>query len=137
MKRPEATISVKGRFLGVALLVVIQFIVGVIHIILGLATISVNPLGASFSMTYNVYTLVYGCLTVFFTYLLWNGKRLGWIGTVATSIFVIVVDSLAAFDVSNILSIPAPKFAAIGKITFSILVLAYLLQHHVTSKYNI
>jgi hypothetical protein len=34
---------------------------------------------------YRVCTLVYGCLTFFFTYLVWKIRRLGLIGTVAVS----------------------------------------------------
>jgi hypothetical protein len=38
---------------------------------------------------------------------------------------------------SNILSIPAPKFAAIGEIPFSILIIIYLLQNHIRSIYQV
>jgi len=140
MKSSKTIVMYKNRFLGILFLVIIQLIVGFTHIFFGLALISGIFSFNSYSIAptiYTVYTLVYGLLTAFFTYLIWKRKRLGWIGTVAISIFVILVDSLALFDLTNILSIPAPKFAAIGEIPFSILVLAYLLQNHVRLKYNI
>ena len=139
MKMSKSDVTFKQRYLGIMFLVIVQLIVGLIHIVFGLALIS-GIFSFSTHLTtiiYSLYTLVYGFLTVFFTYLVWKGKRLGWIGTVAISVFVIIVDSLAVFDLSNILGIPAPKFAAMGEIPFSILVLAYLLQYHVRSKYNI
>ena len=140
MKGSKNEVTFKNRYLGILFLVIVQLIVGVIHIFFGLALISGNFSFDSYPLTptiYSIYTLVYGCLAVFFTYLVWKGKRLGWIGTVAISLFVIVVDALAVFNFTNILSIPAPKFAAIGEIPFNILVIVYLLQYHVRSKYNI
>jgi hypothetical protein len=140
MKSSKTIVMYKNRYLGILFLVIIQLIVGFTHIFFGLALISGIFSFNSYSIAptiYTVYTLVYGSLTAFFTYLIWKRKRFGWIGTVAISLFVIVVDFLSVFDLSNILSIPAPKFAAIGEIPFSILVLAYLLQNHVRSKYNI
>jgi hypothetical protein len=51
------------------------------------------------------------------------------------SLFVVVSDSLAIFNLFNVLGIP--EAAAIGEITFSILILAYLLQDHIRAEYNI
>ena len=89
MKRPQEGVSFKGRFLGIAVLVVAQFIIGIIHVIFGFAMLSGSFSVATFSMTplvYGIYTLAYGALTLLFTYLVWVGKRLGWIGTVAVSL---------------------------------------------------
>ncbi len=139
MKTSKKDITFRGRYLGILFLVSIHLIVGLIHLVSGLALILGYYSFAAYSTTmiYSVYTLVYGFLTAVFTYLVWKGNRMGWIGTVAISTFVIIIDSLAVFNLSNILSIPAPKFAAIGEIPFSILVLVYLLQNHVRAKYNI
>jgi len=139
MKSHSKVVLFRERFLGIAFLTVIQFIVGIIHAISGFALLSGSVSLASFSMIpmiYAVYTLVYGSITLIFTYLLWRGRRSGWIGTVSVSLLVIFVDVLAVFDLSNVLSVPAPKVAAIGEIPYSILVFVYLLQHHVKSKYN-
>lgn len=136
MKRSSLPLF-RGRFFGIVVLIAIQLIVGVIHVAFGLVMLSGN-LSASFTMTptvYSVYTLVYGSLTFVFACLLWTGKRLGWIGTVFVSLFVIVADTLTVLNLLTYLGIP--KVAAIGEIPFSILVLAYLLQHHVRTKYNI
>ena len=138
MKRSKGGVSVRGRFLGMAGLVVVQFIVGIIHVLFGFALLSGSFLVASYSVmptVYTFYTLVYGWLTLFFTYLIWVGKRSGWIGTVAVSFFVIFADLLAVLDLFSVLGIP--KIAGILEVPFYALVLAYIFQSHVRSKYNI
>jgi len=138
MERPGKTPAFKGRFLGVAVLVAVQFSIGVIHVIFGFALLSGSFSVAALSVTplvYSIYTSAYGLLTLLFTYLVWVGKRLGWIGTVAVSLFVILADTLTVLDLLNVLGIP--KFAAVGEIPFSTIVLGYLLQPHVKAKYNI
>ena len=138
MERPQKVVTVKGRLLGIAFLVVVQFIIGLIHVIFGFAMLTGSFAVAAFSMTplvYSIYTSAYGSLTLLFTYLVWVGKRLGWVGTAAVSLFVIVADVLAVLDLLSILGIP--KFAAVGEISFSIVVLAYILQSHVRSKYGV
>ncbi|MFC1486078.1 hypothetical protein ACFLRN_00080 [Thermoproteota archaeon] len=140
MKRSTKDVTFRERFLGITVLVVVQLIVGIIHVIFGFNLLSGGFSVVSYSMIpmmYTFYTLSYGLLTLFFTYLIWLGKRSGWIGTVAVSLFVIIVDILAVLDLSNVLGIPAPKVAAIGEIPFGILILVYLLQYHVRSKYGI
>jgi hypothetical protein len=138
-KKSKNDVTFKGRYLGILVLVIALSIVGLMHMFFGLALISGDLYFGSYSTTvvYSVYTLVYGFLTVFFAYLLWEEKRFGWIGTVSISIFVIIVDALAVSNLSNILNVPAPKFATIGEIPFSILILAYLFQDHIISKYDI
>ena len=140
MKRSTTDVTFRERFLGITVLVVVQLIVGIIHVIFGFALLSGGFSVVSYSMIpmmYTFYTLSYGLLTLFFAYLIWLGKRSGWIGTVAVSLFVIIVDILAVLDLSNVLGIPVPKVAAIGEIPFGILILVYLLQYHVRSKYGI
>lgn len=139
MSKPIENINVKGRFLGILILVIVQSLIGFIHIFFGVFLLlgSFVPV-ASFStapLIYNSYTLVYGLLTVFFTYLFWKGKKSGWIGTASISIFVTAVDTLAIFDLFNVLGIP--KTAGLGEIPYSLIILFYLLQNHVRSKYNI
>jgi hypothetical protein len=136
MKRSSLPLF-KGRFFGIVVLVAIQLIVGVIHVAFGLVMLSGN-LSTSFTMTptvYSIYTLVYGSLTFLFACLLWMGKRSGWIGTVLVSLFVIAADTLTALNLLTYLGIP--KSAAIGEIPFSIIILTYLIQSHVRTKYNI
>jgi hypothetical protein len=129
--------SIRGRFLGVVILVGIQLLVGLIHVFFGLVMFSGN-LSISFistPMIYSMYTLVYGGLTFVFTCLLWLGKRLGWIGTIVVSLFVIVADTLTVLDLFTGLGIPAT--AALGEIPFSTLIIAYLIQRHVRTKYSV
>ena len=95
MERASKVVLFQGRYLGLAVLSVIQLINGIIHTFSGLALL----FGDYFPMTpssnapavFSFYTLVYGVLTLFFTYLLWKEKRIGWIGTLTVSLFVIIV----------------------------------------------
>ena len=131
MPRSNTQLIVKNRNFGIFVLVTIQVILGLIHLFFGLTFSSTVP------RTYNVYTIVYGSFTLVFSYLIWKGKRLGWMGIVAIAVFIIIIDILAVFEISNLLHIPAPKEVAIGEIPFSILVLVYLFQKHIRSKYRI
>lgn len=74
----------RGRNFGITTLVVAQLLIGVIHVFFGALLLafedfSVFPATAA----YDVYTLVYGLLVLVFAVLLWQGKKAGWIGTVA------------------------------------------------------
>lgn len=132
MSKKRNKIMFKGNYLGFTVLILIQFIVGIVHIFFGLIML----LDVSYLMTpliYNFYTFFYGIFTLIFTYLLWKCNRLGWIGTILVSLFVILVDSLTALNLLTILGIP--KIAAIGEIPYSIIIIAYLLQNHVRTKY--
>ena len=86
-------------------------------------------------MVYSLYTLIYGILVTIFTYLFWKEKHIGWIGTAAISIFIIIVDILAIFDLLNFLSIP--KMAGLGEIPYSLFVLFYLFEEHIKLQYKI
>jgi len=137
MKKPIENINVRERFLGVFILVIVQSLVGLIHIFLGSVMIlgtSVAPYSTS-SLIYSYYTLAFGLLTLFFTILLWAGKRLGWIGTVAIFLFVTIADTIAFFSLFNVLGIP--KIAGLGEIPYSLIILCYLLQSHIKLKYAI
>jgi hypothetical protein len=114
--------SFKGIYPGVLVLIIVQFLGGVVHTIIGFGLIY----AVSGELVYNVYTLLYGIFTMIFAYGLWTGKKSGWIYTIIVSLFVIVVD---ISTVLNIQLIPGvPKSAALGEISISIIFLAYLLQ---------
>jgi hypothetical protein len=137
MERPRKVPVFKGRFLGIAVLVAVQFLIGAVHVVFGFAMLSGSFSAAAFSLTplvYSIYTAAYGLLTLLFAYLVWAGKRSGWIGTAAVFSFVILADTLTVLGLLTALGIP--KLAAVGEIPFSILVIAYLLQPHVRAKYN-
>jgi hypothetical protein len=138
----------RGRFLGIAVLAGIQVINGLIHTFSGLALVlgSYSPTASSNArLIFGVYNLIYGLLTIFFTHLLWKGKRSGWIGTVAVSLFVIIEDTLTVLNLLNVPDIL--KTAIFGEIPYSacmharslahLLITIYLLQKHVRSKYEI
>jgi len=138
MESSPAVPTFKGRFFGVAVLVAVQFLIGIIHVAFGFAMLSGSFSVAAVSVTplvYSIYTAAYGLLTLLFTYLFWVGKSLGWIGTASVSSFVIIADSLTVLGLLTVLGIP--PLAAVGEIPFSILVVAYLLQPHIRAKYRI
>jgi hypothetical protein len=131
-KPPLPTIfKIKG--LGIAILTVAQLFIGTVHLFIGLLLIvTPTPFMAS-TLVYDVYTVVFGLLVDVFAVLVWQGKKAGWIGTVAVSFFVIVADSLA---VLNLPSIPGiPKFAGPTEIAYSIFIVAYLMVPHVRKKF--
>jgi hypothetical protein len=139
MSNSRTPINYKGRSLGIILLVAVQLLVGFIHVVFGFWLFSAPRLVPFFGSTpgldiYSVYTVVFGLLTLTFTYGLWKEKSWGWLGTVAVSIFVTSADSLALLDLPSIPGIP--KFAGFGEITYSVLVLLYLSQAHVSTKYK-
>ena len=139
MKKPIENLNVRGRFLGVFILVIVQSFVGFIHTYFGFVLFigGFVPVASSsiVPMIYNFYTMVYGILSVFFTYLFWKERKLGWIGIVAISLFIIIADALALFDLYNILCIP--KTAGLGEIPYSLIILFYVFEDHVRLRYNI
>ena len=131
--------SYKGRNFGIVVLVVVQLIIGLIHVVFGvrllLASNDSASLGFSLGYIYNLYALLYGLLTSVFTVSLWFKKNWGWYGTLAIGFFVIVADSLTLLNLPIVPGIP--KFAGVGEIPYSIIVIAYLLQSHVRPEYGI
>ena len=114
--------SFKGRYPGVFVLVILQFLVGSIHAAIGLGLV----FAASGELGYNVYTFLYGVVTIIFTYGLWSVKKSGYLCTIIVSILVIVVDVSAFLGMSLIAGVP--RAAALGEIMYSLVVMAYLFQ---------
>jgi hypothetical protein len=134
IKKQPPTITYKGRSLGILILVISQLIIGAIHAFFGLLLLAYENL--SFLPTtavYDVYTFIFGILVLVFAVFIWQGKKVGWIGTVAVSLFVITADSLTLLDLPSIPGIP--KFAGFAEIAYSVLVLGYLLQTRIRKKY--
>ena len=130
----------KGRILGIVVLAVAQFTIGVIHVFSGFLLLFASPsttfiISAQPPEIYSIYTLAFGLLVLICTYGIWLGKSWGWNGTVAVSIFVIVTDALALLNLPSIPGIP--KLAAAAEIIYSLMVLLYLSQTHVRAKYKI
>ena len=136
MSKKPPTITYKGRSLGIVILTVVQLIIGAIHVFFGFLLLAFENL--SFIQTtiiYDFYTITFSVLTIVFAVFIWKGNKLGWVGTVAVSLFVIIADSLTLLNLPSIPGIP--KFAGFGEIAYSVLVVGYLLQVSVRRKYFI
>jgi len=130
--------SYKGRNFGIVVLVVIQSIIGSIHVVFGIwllfATNDSAFLGFTLCHIYSWYTLLYGVSILVFSVGLWLKKNWGWYGTLAVSFFVIVADLLRILDLPSVPGIP--KLAGVGEIPYSIVVVAYLMQSHIITEYG-
>jgi hypothetical protein len=136
MSKKPPTINYKGRNLGIVILTVAQLIIGAIHVFFGFLLLAFeNLLFIQATTIYALYTIIFSVLTVVFAVFIWNGKKLGWVGTVAVALFVIIADSLTLLNLPSIPGIP--KFAGFGEIAYSVLVVGYLLQVGVRRKYSI
>src|SRR5512135_1175930 len=105
-KKPPA-ITYKGRSLGIVILTVAQLIIGGIHVFFGLLLLAYeNLLFIQTSIIYDFYTIIFSVLTIVFAIFIWKRKKLGWVGTVAVALFVIVADCLTLLDLPSIPGIP-------------------------------
>lgn len=133
MTSKREPITYKGRSLGIIVLTSAQLLIGAIHFLLGALLIAFGASILQATEAYNVYTLIFGLLVVVFTMFIWQGKKAGWLGTIAVSLFVIGADALT---VSNLPSIPGiPKLAAPTEIGYSAMVIIYLSLPHVRKKF--
>lgn len=133
-KKQTPIITYKGRSLGIVILTVAQLIIGAIHAFFGLLLLAFENLSfIQATAAYDVYTFVFGLLALVFAVFIWQGKKAGWVGTVAVSLFVIAADSLTLLDLPSIPGIP--KFPAITEIAYSLLIVFYLLQSGIRRKY--
>jgi hypothetical protein len=143
MKTNHPPIVFRDRNLGLVLLVASQLLVGIVHVIFGFWLLSASSItaqeatifGAPVPDIYSFYTIVFSALTLLFAIPLWQQKRWGWIGTFGILAFVIVADSLTLLNLPSVPGIP--KFAGYGEITYSIIVMFYLLQNHIRKKFKI
>ena len=117
------------------MLTLAQLLIGVIHVLFGFWLLSSENSFLHATVAYDFYTIAFGTLTLFFGLFIWQGKRSGWIGTIAVSVFVSVADALT---LANLPSIPGiPTFAAPTEIGYSLIVIVYLLQPHVKRKFGL
>ena len=125
----------RGRSLGIAILTGAQLLIGGIHVFFGALLLVFEDFSfLPTTATYDVYTIVFGLLTLVFAVYIWRGKKVGWVGTIAVSVFVIIVDSLAVLNLPSIPGVPA--FPAYTEIPYSIIIIAYLLQSGVRKKFQ-
>jgi len=122
--------SFKVRYLGVFVLAVIQFLVGTVHVAIGLGFV----FAASGEMVYDIYTFLYGFLSIIFVYGLWSGKKMGYLGTILLSLLVIIIDTSTVLGVSLIAGVP--RTAALGEIGYSLFIMAYLFQPKIISLFT-
>lgn len=142
MKTTQPQIEYKGRSLGILFLTGAQVLIGFIHFVSGFWLLYAPRTEAfgilsttSDPIIYSIYTIMFGFLTLLFAALLWFQKTTGWAGTFLVLAFIIVVDLLTLLDLPSIPGIP--KLAGYGEITYSSIVLLYLLKKGVREKYLI
>jgi hypothetical protein len=108
-------------------------LIGSIHLLIGLTLLAAEILNSQVSIAYDVYTVACGSLVLVFTMYVWQGKKVGWIGTYMVLLFVIASDTLTVLGLPSIPGIPS--FAAPTEIGYSIIVIVYLSLPHVRRKF--
>jgi hypothetical protein len=133
MTSKRIQVTYKGRRMGIVALTAAQLLIGAIHVLFAIWLLTVETSIMQTTVAYDVYTLVFGLLVLVFAVFIWQGKKGGWVGTVAVSLFVIVADTLTFLNLPSVPGIP--KFAAGTEIVYSLLVIIYLLQNGIRRKY--
>lgn len=132
--KPHPPTLYKGRSWGIVVLTLAQILIGAIHVFSGLLLLSYELAAKTqVSIAYDVYTLAFGLLVLVFAGFLWNGKKIGWAGTIAALLFVVVADSLTLLNLPGIPGIPT--FAAPTEIAYGVWVVVYLFLPHVRKKF--
>ena len=81
------------------MLTVAQIFIGAIHVFFGFLLLAFENLSfIQATIVYDVYTIIFGVLTVVFAVFIWQGKKAGWIGTIAISA---IRDCCRFFDASG------------------------------------
>jgi len=124
----------EGRKIDLVILTIAQLLIGAIHIFFGLLLLAFENFAfVQATFMYSSYTLIFGLMVMKFAFLIWQGKKFGWAGTIGVMFFVIVVDSLALLNLPSIPGIP--KLPALIEIIYSLFVIFYLSQRHVREKF--
>ena len=130
----------RGRSAGSLVLVTAQMLIGAVHAFFGFwllysSSAPFAKIGSQGPDVYSIYTLVFGSLTLVLSVPLWRQKSWGWWSTIGVLAFVVVADSLTLVGLPSIPGIP--KVAGFGEISYSIIVIVYLLQPHVRAAFKI
>jgi hypothetical protein len=126
--------TIKGRTLGLVVLVGLQLLIGIIHLFAGLLLLAYEDFSALLpTSAYNIYTFVFGLLVVSFSYGIWLGRRWGWLGTIAVSVFVIIADSTALLNVPFVQG--TPQGPAAVEIPYSLILICYLFLGKVRKRF--
>jgi hypothetical protein len=124
----------KGRSIGIVILTTAQLLIGGIHVFFGALLLAFEDLNViQATISYDVYTVVFGVIVAAFAFLIWQGKKPGWVGTIAVSVFVSVADTLALLDLPSIPGIP--KAPALAEIAYSLIIILYLSKREVRKKF--
>jgi hypothetical protein len=119
--------TVYGKSLGIAILTGLQLLIGLIHLLFGLRLLAYEDLSAlPATAVYGSYTFMFGVLVIVFAYGIWLSKKVGWFGTIAVSVFVIIADSSAFLGSPIIPGTPVSPAAA--EICYSSILIAFLLR---------
>jgi hypothetical protein len=117
----------KGRSIGIFVLTAAQLLIGAIHVFFGALLLAFENLSfMEATAAYDFYTLIFGLLVLVFAVFVWQGKKVGWVGTIAVSAFVIVADALTLLNLPSIPGIP--KLPALAEISYSLTIVFYLLR---------
>lgn len=134
MGKKPVQVTFRGRSLGITALTAAQLLVGAVHVFFGLLLLGFEDFSnLKATVAYDVYTFVFGLLVVVFAVLVWQGKKAGWVGTVAVLLFVVLADSLALLDLPTVPGMP--KLPAAVEIAYSVLIVGYLCTDSVRKKY--
>jgi hypothetical protein len=134
MSTKHPPIEYKGRTLGILALAAAQVLIGIIHAFSGSLLLAYENWAAlQATAAYDVYTLIYGLMVLVFALFIWQGKKAGWIGTFAVSIFAAVADGLVLLDLPSIPGIP--KSLTLITISYSVFIVIYLSNSRVRKKF--
>lgn len=132
-KNPELP-TYKGRSMGIVILTTAQMLLGGIHVFFGALLLAFEDLNSIQSnLVYDVYTIVFGILVAVFAFFIWQGKKIGWVGTIAISVFVSLADILTLLELPSIPGIPKPP--ALAEIAYSSIIILYLSKREVRKKF--
>lgn len=123
----------RGRNIGILVFTVAQLFIGAIHIFFGFLLLFFENSLLQPTIAYDIYTIVFGLLVLVFAIMVWQGRKIGWVGTIAVSLFVIAADSLTLLNLPSIPGIP--KLPAVTEIVYSLVIIYYLCQKGIRTSY--
>jgi hypothetical protein len=132
-KSPELP-TYKGKSIGIVILTITQLLIGGIHVFFGALLLSFEDFNfMQATVAYDIYTVVFGIIVALFAFFIWHSKKVGWVGTIAVSVFVSVADTLTLMNLPSIPGIP--KAPALAEIAYSLIVILYLSKRGVRKKF--
>jgi len=134
VNKPPEFPTYKGRSIGIIILTIAQLLIGGIHVFFGALLLTFEDLNfIQATVTYDVYTIVFGILAAVFALFIWNDKKTGRVGTIAVLVFVSVADTLTLLDLPSIPGMP--KAPALAEIAYSLIIILYLSKKSIRKKF--